>query len=96
MKRASIVRDGAVLVFHFTADGFLYRMVRNLVGALVKVGKGKITVEEFGEILRSCKRSAAPETAPACGLYLMHVVYKATDPASASNKIALPASAEIQ
>ena len=76
MKRASVVRDGAVLVFHFTADGFLYRMVRNLVGALVKVGKGKITVAEFGEILRSCKRSAAPETAPACGLYLMHVVYK--------------------
>jgi len=96
MKRASVVRDGAVLVFHFTADGFLYRMVRNLVGALVKVGKGKITVEEFGAILRSCKRSAAPETAPACGLYLMHVVYKATEPASVSNTLPLPASAEIQ
>ncbi len=44
MKRASVVRDGHALVFHFSADGFLYRMVRNLVGALVKVGKGKITV----------------------------------------------------
>ena len=76
MKRASVVRDGAALVFHFSADGFLYRMVRNLVGALVKVGKGKITVEEFVTILRSCKRSAAPETAPACGLYLMNVTYE--------------------
>jgi tRNA pseudouridine38-40 synthase len=76
MKRASIVRDGAALVFHFSADGFLYRMVRNLVGALVKVGKGKITVDEFGKILRSRQRSAAPETAPACGLYLMSVTYE--------------------
>jgi tRNA pseudouridine38-40 synthase len=75
MKRASVVRDGAQVVFHFSADGFLYRMVRNLVGALVKVGKGKITVDEFGRILRACERSAAPETAPACGLYLMNVRY---------------------
>ena len=75
MKRASVVRQGYQLVFHFSADGFLYRMVRNLVGALVKVGLGKITVDDFGEILRACKRSAAPETAPACGLYLMNVVY---------------------
>lgn len=75
MKRASVVRDGAVLVFHFTADGFLYRMVRNLVGALAKVGQGKITVDDFGKILRACSRSEAPATAPACGLYLMNVTY---------------------
>jgi len=75
MRRASVVRDGAVLVFHFTADGFLYRMVRNLVGALGKVGLGKITVDDFGKILRACSRSEAPATAPACGLYLMKVMY---------------------
>jgi len=75
MKRVSIVRDGAALVFHFTADGFLYRMVRNLVGALVKVGLGKISVDDFGKILRACSRSEAPATAPACGLYLMNVTY---------------------
>jgi len=75
MKRVSIVRDGATLVFHFTADGFLYRMVRNLVGALVKVGLGKISADDFGKILRACSRSEAPATAPACGLYLMSVVY---------------------
>jgi tRNA pseudouridine38-40 synthase len=75
MKRASVVPDRAVLVFHFTADGFLYRMVRNLVGALARVGQGKITVDDFGKILRARSRSEAPATAPACGLYLMNVTY---------------------
>jgi tRNA pseudouridine38-40 synthase len=75
MKRASIARDKATLTFHFTADGFLYRMVRNLVGGLEKVGQGKMTVDDFGGILHARSRSAAPPNAPACGLYLMHVSY---------------------
>jgi len=75
MKRASIARSGAVLAFHFTADGFLYRMVRNLVGGLVKVGLGRITVADFEKILQARSRSEAPPTAPACGLYLMNVTY---------------------
>ena len=75
MRRVSVVRDGAIIVFHFTADGFLYRMVRNLVGALAKVGQGKITVDDFGKILHARSRSVAPATAPACGLYLMNVTY---------------------
>ena len=79
MKRSTVVRDGHALVFHFAADGFLYRMVRNLVGALVKFGKGKITVVEFARIFRECRRSAAPETAPACGLCLMNVRYGKTE-----------------
>jgi tRNA pseudouridine38-40 synthase len=82
MKRASVVRDGHALVFHFSADGFLYRMVRNLVGALVKVGKGRIDVAEFARIFRACRRSAAPETAPAAGLYLMNVRYGPGDSAA--------------
>jgi tRNA pseudouridine38-40 synthase len=75
MRRVSIARAGTALVFHFAADGFLYRMVRNLVGALVKVGHGRISVEDFGKILEARSRSRAPATAPACGLYLMHVTY---------------------
>jgi tRNA pseudouridine38-40 synthase len=75
MKRVSVVRDGKQIVFHFSADGFLYRMVRNLVGALAKVGHAKISVADFGKILRACSRSEAPNTAPACGLYLMNVTY---------------------
>ncbi len=77
MTRASIARDGSVLSFHFTAEGYLYRMVRNLVGALNQVGLGKITVDDFGRILKARSRSAAPATAPACGLYLMSVRYPA-------------------
>lgn len=77
MKRASVAREGPALVFHFSADGFLYRMVRNLVGALAKVGLGRLSVEEFGRILRARSRSEAPATAPACGLYLMSVRYGA-------------------
>jgi tRNA pseudouridine38-40 synthase len=75
MKRASVVRDGAEIVFHFTAEGYLYRMVRNLAGALAKVGLGKITVDDFVKILRARSRSEAPANAPACGLYLMGVTY---------------------
>jgi tRNA pseudouridine38-40 synthase len=75
MRRVSIVRHGAALTFHFTADGFLYRMVRNLVGALVKVGQGRISPHDFTGILKAQSRSAAPATAPACGLYLMRVSY---------------------
>jgi tRNA pseudouridine38-40 synthase len=75
MRRVSIAREGSVLSFHFTADGFLYRMVRNLVGGLVKVGLGKMSVDHFVEILQARSRSHAPANAPACGLYLMHVSY---------------------
>jgi tRNA pseudouridine38-40 synthase len=77
MRRASIAKHGNVLTFHFTSDGFLYRMVRNLVGGVVKVGLGKITVEDFGRILRARSRSEAPPNAPACGLYLVNVKYPA-------------------
>ncbi len=75
MRRASIVRQGAELVFHFSADGFLYRMVRNLVGGLVKVGLGKMPPDDYGRILHARSRSEAPANAPACGLSLMSVSY---------------------
>jgi tRNA pseudouridine38-40 synthase len=75
MRRVALARHGAVVSFHFTADGFLYRMVRNLVGALVKVGHGRISVDEFADIFHARSRSRAPATAPACGLYLMRVTY---------------------
>jgi tRNA pseudouridine38-40 synthase len=75
MSRAAITRHGATISFLFTADGFLYRMVRNLVGALVLTGRGRITPDDFGRILRARSRSEAPATAPACGLYLVRVKY---------------------
>ena len=68
-------KRGEFLTVRITADGFLYHMVRNIVGALVKVGKGKLPVEEFRAVFAGGKRTLAPASAPAFGLYLMKVEY---------------------
>lgn len=68
-------KPGSVLELTFVGDGFLYRMVRNLVGALVKVGHGRLTVSDLQGILAACCRTTAPPTAPAEGLYLQKVRY---------------------
>jgi tRNA pseudouridine38-40 synthase len=75
ITRAEVKSRGAQIDLTFRGDGFLYRMVRNLAGALVKVGHHRISVEEFGAILRAKQRTAAPNTAPAGGLYLVRVFY---------------------
>ncbi len=65
----------AVIEFTFWGTGFLYHMVRNLVGTLVKVGQQHITPEKFADILAGRDRHAAGITAPAQGLYLVEVKY---------------------
>jgi tRNA pseudouridine38-40 synthase len=75
IRRLRLSRHGGMLVFTVTADGFLYRMVRNLVGALVKVGQGRLGVDDIRQILVARQRSAGPATAPACGLFLKKVYY---------------------
>ena len=59
------------------ADGFLYNMVRNIVGSLVEVGAGKRAPDWIVEVLAALDRRQAGMTAPAHGLYLMHVEYAA-------------------
>ena len=71
--------DPVHLVFSFEADGFLRYMVRNLVGTLVEVGRGKRTPEEFSRILAGRDRKSAGMTAPAHGLYLLAVHYDNKD-----------------
>ena len=63
------------LIFNITANAFLYRMVRNIVGTLLETGLGRLTVVDIKEILeaRELTRSAPP--APACGLCLVKVTY---------------------
>lgn len=56
-------------------DGFLYNMVRTIAGTLIDVGSGRLEAEHVGEILRSKDRREAGPTAPACGLYLLSVLY---------------------
>jgi tRNA pseudouridine38-40 synthase len=70
-----VKKKNGILEITFAGDGFLYRMVRNLVGALVKVAQGRLTPTELKKILRSRTRSTAPATAPAEGLYLFGVRY---------------------
>jgi tRNA pseudouridine38-40 synthase len=75
LKRLSVTRRGAMVTITATADGFLYKMVRSLAGALLKVGTGKLTVEDIKRILASKQRTALVETAPPQGLCLVKVKY---------------------
>lgn len=61
--------------WRFTADGFLKQMVRNLMGCLVAVGKGKVSPEDVRSLLSEGDRTRAPATAPARGLCLESVEY---------------------
>jgi tRNA pseudouridine38-40 synthase len=63
------------LTISVVADGFLYKMVRSMVGALVKVGEGRMTIEQLQKLVKTKKRSALVETAPAHGLFLWRVFY---------------------
>lgn len=67
-------KDG-LWVFTIEADRFLRNMVRAIVGTLVEVGRGKISVSEFKEVVAKLDRGAAGASAPASGLYLVKVDY---------------------
>lgn len=66
---------GDFVTFDIVADGFLYNMVRAIVGTLLHVGRGRWTPADVRRILEARDRAQAGETAAACGLYLMHVDY---------------------
>ena len=68
------VRTGDI-VFSVTGDGFLYNMVRIMVGTLIEVGLGKIKAEDISAIIESLDRTRAGHTAPACGLYLAEIFF---------------------
>jgi tRNA pseudouridine38-40 synthase len=75
IKQASWSQKGEVLVFTITANRFLRGMVRAIVGTLLDVGNGKISIREFQEILKSKDRKKAGMNAPPEGLYLTQVKY---------------------
>ena len=75
MYRLELKTFGALACLCFVGNGFLYKMVRSMTGALLEVGRGRIPPERIGEMLRSKNRSMAKDTAPACGLFLMKVFY---------------------
>lgn len=75
VRAASVVRDGDYVIFRVEADGFLYNMVRIMVGTLYEIGKGRRTEESIEEALAMKDRTLAGMTAPPDGLYLHRVIY---------------------
>jgi tRNA pseudouridine38-40 synthase len=70
-----VTRDGDTVAITVSGNGFLYHMVRIMVGTLVAVSEGKLLSSDIANILACRDRSRAGITAPACGLYLNAVTY---------------------
>ena len=71
----SVERVGDLIEIRISADGFLYNMVRIIVGTLTEVAFGRISPDSIEDIINSCDRSRAGMTAPAEGLFLNKVIY---------------------
>jgi len=72
---AEVARRGELIFITFRGDGFLYHMVRIMVGTLVEIGLGKRPPEEIKAILEARERARAGPTVPARGLCLVKVEY---------------------
>ncbi|MFC1993226.1 tRNA pseudouridine(38-40) synthase TruA [Chloroflexota bacterium] len=75
VHRAEVNQDEELIVFNMEASSFLPHQVRNTVGALLRVGMGKMSIDEFKNVLEAKEPGMAWPTAPACGLCLMRVNY---------------------
>jgi tRNA pseudouridine38-40 synthase len=75
MYEASVRREGEMVVVKLVANAFLPHQVRGTVGALIRVGQGKMTLSEFQGIINVREFGLAGPCAPACGLYLNKVYY---------------------
>lgn len=70
-----LLKEGSFLYIRVRGNGFLYNMVRKIVGTLVEIGLGKRETEEISEIMKDKDRSRAGFMADACGLYLEKIIY---------------------
>ena len=77
LRQLDICREGDMLIFDVSADAFLHHMVRNLVGCLVYVGKGKYPQAWIADVLASRNRRLAAPTFAPDGLYLRRIQYDA-------------------
>jgi len=84
LMQVDVAYEAPLIVLRFRADGFLYKMVRNLVRAVVKVGEGRSSRDRLAEILAARDRKSAPGTAPASGLYLESIEYPTEESRGAS------------
>lgn len=96
VERAEIATDGALLLVRLAASHFLWKMVRRIVGSLVRVGAGELTESQFEALVRGDGQhgaSTAPFTAPPSGLFLERVIY-AGEPPLPALRPAAPVSEE--
>ena len=70
-----VEKSGELICVRVTGSGFLYNMVRIIVGTLMEAGKGSIAPEQMTDILEACNREHAGPTLPACGLTLIGYEY---------------------
>ena len=75
-----LIPDSQGIFLRAVADGFLYKMVRRLAGALIRVGEGGLTPDDLAEFLRDPRREALVPTAPPRALFLWNVDYGKNDP----------------
>jgi len=75
LLRLDISRHGNIIVFDLTANAFLHHMVRNIVGCLVYIGKGKYPPIWMQSLLKSGDRKLAAPTFSPAGLYLAGITY---------------------
>ena len=78
ISKADVIFDEKrqFLIFTFTANGFLYKQVRNMVGTLLKIGNERMPVGQIAKVLESKNRQDAGPTAAGNGLYLKEIIYE--------------------
>jgi len=76
LQQLDIRKQGDLFVFELSANAFLHHMVRNIVGCLIYVGKGKYPPEWLAEVVSSRNRSLAAPTFAPDGLYLQRIKYE--------------------
>lgn len=73
--RSVVRQEGEFLVYEVEGRSFLRHMVRNIVGTLVDVGRGALSIEDFATIFAACDRTRAGVNAPPQGLFLVTITY---------------------
>lgn len=75
IQRLEVIEQKGGVRLEFEANGFLYKMVRNITGTLLHIGRGKMKPEEIPDLFAAKDRCKAPMSAPPQALFLMEVVY---------------------
>src|SRR5262245_32002366 len=82
VQSAEVTTDEHLILFRITASHFLWKMVRRLVGSLVEIGRGNVSIDDFVELLEDpaskSKLDPARVTAPPSGLFLESITFAAT------------------